>query len=87
MQVAKELAAFISTNPYDLVIAGRDSIDYNGAMVPGILAALLDIAFVPNCVGLEIDGKNAVAEREIDGGREKLKVNLPMVIGGQKGLV
>ena len=87
MQVAKELAAFISTNTYDLVIAGRESIDYNGAMVPGILSALLDIAFVPNCVGLEIDGKNAVVEREIDGGREKLKGNLPMVIGGQKGLV
>jgi electron transfer flavoprotein beta subunit len=87
MQVAKELAAFVSANPYDLVIAGRESIDYNGAMVPGILAALLDIAFVSNCVGLEIDGNNAVAEREIDGGREKLKGNLPMVIGGQKGLV
>ena len=87
MQVAKELAAFISSSPYDLVIAGRESIDYNGAMVPGILAALLDIAFVPNCVGLEIDGNNAIAEREIDGGREKLKGNLPMVIGGQKGLV
>jgi electron transfer flavoprotein beta subunit len=87
MQVAKELAAFISTNSYDLIIAGRESIDYNGAMVPGILAALLDIAFIPNCVGLEIDGNNAVAEREIDGGREKLKGNLPMVIGGQKGLV
>ena len=87
MQVAKELAAFVSTNPYDLVIAGRESIDYNGAMVPGILAALLDITFVSNCVGLEIDGNNAIAEREIDGGREKLKGNLPMVIGGQKGLV
>jgi electron transfer flavoprotein beta subunit len=87
MQVAKELAAFVSANPYDLVIAGRESIDYNGAMVPGILAALLDITFVSNCVGLEIDGNNAIAEREIDGGREKLKGNLPMVIGGQKGLV
>ena len=87
MQVAKELAAFVADNPYDLIIAGRESIDYNGAMVPGMLAALLNIAFVPNCVGLEIDGNNAVAEREIDGGREKLKGNLPMVIGGQKGLV
>jgi electron transfer flavoprotein beta subunit len=56
-------------------------------MVPGMLAALLGIAFVPNCVGLEVDGSNAVAEREIDGGREKLKGTLPMVIGGQKGLV
>ena len=87
MAVAKELAAFIANNPYDLIIAGRESIDYNGAMVPGMLAALLDIAFVPNCVGLEVEGNNAIAEREIDGGREKLKASLPMVVGGQKGLV
>lgn len=85
--VAKELAAFVRNNPYDLIIAGRESIDYNGAMVPGMLAALLDIPFVPNCVGLEIDASTAVAEREIDGGREKLKGSLPIVIGGQKGLV
>lgn len=87
MAVAKELAAFVADNSYDLIIAGRESIDYNGAMVPGMLAALLDIAFVPNCVGLEVDGNNAIAEREIDGGREKLKATLPLVVGGQKGLV
>lgn len=85
--VAQELAAFVRNNPYDLIIAGRESIDYNGAMVPGMLAALLDIPFVPNCVGLEIDETTAIAEREIDGGREKLKGSLPLVIGGQKGLV
>ena len=87
VSVAQELAAFVKSNPYDLIIAGRESIDYNGAMVPGMLAALLDIPFVPNCVGLDIDGATAVAEREIDGGREKLKGSLPMVIGCQKGLV
>jgi len=85
--VAQELAAFIKTNSYDLVIAGRESIDYNGAMVPGILAGILGIPFIPNCVGLEVDGNTAIGEREIDGGREKLKGTLPMVIGGQKGLV
>ena len=47
MVVAKELAAFVTDNPYDLIIAGRESIDYNGAMVPGMLAALLDIALYP----------------------------------------
>ena len=85
--VAQELAAFVKNNPYDLIIAGRESIDYNGAMVPGMLAALLDMPFVPNCVGLDIDGTTAIVEREIDGGREKLKGSLPLVIGGQKGLV
>lgn len=85
--VAQELAAFVKDHPYDLIIAGRESIDYNGAMVPGMLATLLDFPFVTNCVGLEIEGTTATAEREIDGGREKLKASLPMVIGGQKGLV
>ena len=85
--VATELAAFVKNNPYDLIIAGRESIDYNGAMVPGMLAAMLDIPFVQNCIGLEVEDQAAVAEREIDGGREKLKGSLPMVIGGQKGLV
>ncbi len=85
--VAQELAAFVEENPYDLIITGRESIDYNGAMVPGMLATLLDIPFVTNCVGLVIEGTTAIAEREIDGGREKLKASLPMVIGGQKGLV
>ena len=85
--VAKELAAFVTANSYDLIIAGRESIYYDGAMVPGMLAGLLDIPFIPNCVGLEINGNEAVAEREMDGGREKLKGTLPIVIGGQKGLV
>ncbi|MDG1823081.1 MAG: electron transfer flavoprotein subunit beta/FixA family protein [Flavobacteriaceae bacterium] len=85
--VAHELAAFLKTNSHDLIIAGRESIDYNGGMVPGILAGILNMPFIPNCVGLEIDGNTATGEREIDGGREKLKGTLPMVIGGQKGLV
>ncbi|MEC7262474.1 MAG: electron transfer flavoprotein beta subunit/FixA family protein, partial [Bacteroidota bacterium] len=39
------------------------------------------------CIGLEIDGTQATALREIDGGKEKLSTSLPLVIGGQKGLV
>ena len=85
--VANELAAFAKDHAYDLIIAGRESIDYNGAMVPGMLSALLDMPFVPNCVGLTIDNGIATAEREIDGGREQLKAHLPIVIGAQKGLV
>ncbi len=85
--VANELAAFAKDHDYDLIIAGRESIDYNGAMVPGMLSALLDMPFVPNCVGLTIDNGIATAEREIDGGREQLKAHLPIVIGAQKGLV
>jgi electron transfer flavoprotein beta subunit len=85
--VAKELAKVIQDNAFDLVIAGRESIDYNGGMVPGMVAALIDANFVNNCIGLEIDGSNAKATREIDGGKETVSTSLPLVIGGQKGLV
>ncbi|MDR6301987.1 electron transfer flavoprotein subunit beta/FixA family protein [Mesonia maritima] len=86
-QVAKELAKVVEDGKYDLIIAGRESIDYNGGMVPGMLAKLIKANFINTCVGLEIEGDKATATREIDGGKETLSANLPLVIGGQKGLV
>lgn len=85
--VAKQLAKVVKDGSYDLVIAGRESIDYNGGMVPGMLAALTGANFVNTCIGLEVEGENATAVREIDGGKEKVKASLPLIIGGQKGLV
>jgi electron transfer flavoprotein beta subunit len=85
--VAKQIANYISENPYDLIIAGRESIDYNGGMVPGLIAGLTKTNFVTNCTSLEIESNTATIEREIDGGKEILKCDLPLIIGGQKGLV
>ncbi len=85
--VARQLAEVVKNGGYDLVIAGRESIDYNGAMVPGIMAELLDMNFVNTCISLEVEGNKATAIREIDGGKEKIVTALPLVIGGQKGLV
>lgn len=85
--VAKQLANIAKEGAYDLIIGGRESIDYNGGMVPGMLAKLIDANFVNTCIGLEIDGNTATVIREIDGGKETLKTSLPLVIGGQKGLV
>ncbi len=85
--VAKQLANVVSNGNYDLVIAGRESLDYNGGMVPGMLAAMTNANFVNNCIGLEVEGNTATASREIDGGKEIVSTSLPLVIGGQKGLV
>src|SRR6056300_1797276 len=85
--VAQELAVLVKEIGFDLVIAGRESIDYNGGMVPGFLASNLDFQYVTNCISLEIEGNNVTAIREIDGGKETLSTQLPLVIGGQKGLV
>ena len=70
--VAKELSKVAKEGQYDLIIAGRESIDYNGGMVPGMMAAELGASFVNNCIALEIDGEKATAVREIDGGKETI---------------
>ena len=85
--VAKELTKVAQDGGYDLIIAGRESIDYNGGMVPGMLAKMIGANFVNTCISLEIEGSSATAIREIDGGKETLQTTLPLVIGGQKGLV
>ena len=85
--VAKQLAQVVKDGNYDLVLTGRESIDYNGCMVPGMLAALLNYNFVNACIGIEVEGTNINASREIDGGKEQLATSLPAVIAGQKGIV
>jgi len=85
--VAKELAEVVKNGGYDLILAGKESADYNGQMVPGMLASLIDFNFVNGCVGVEVDGENVSLEREIDGGEEKVTSTLPIVVAGQKGIV
>jgi electron transfer flavoprotein beta subunit len=85
--VAKQLAEVIKSGGYDLIICGKESLDYNGGMVPGMLSSLLGYNFVNSCIDLKIEGQNATAMREIDGGKETLTATLPLIIGGQKGLV
>ena len=86
-QVAKQLAKVATDGGYDLIIAGRESIDYNGGMVPGMVAGLMKANFVNTCINLEVEGTEAKAVREIDGGKESVTTSLPLVIGAQKGLV
>ena len=85
--VAKQLAEVVKNGGYDLVICGKESLDYNGGMVPGMMAAMLGYNFVNACVGLDVNGNEAKVTREIDGGKEIVSASLPLIIGGQKGLV
>jgi len=85
--VARLLADYAKEQNFDLIITGRESIDYNGGAVPGMLATYLDIPFVNACIGLELNGTKSTVIREIDGGKETLEGNLPMLLAGQKGLV
>lgn len=85
--VAKEIAKVAQEGEYDLILAGKESLDYNGGAVPGMVAQLLNRPFVNACVGLEVNGNQATAIREMEGGKETVSLSLPAVVAGQKGLV
>ena len=87
ISVAKEIKKIADEGGYDIIFTGRESIDYNSGAVGGYLAGLLGYSFINCCVGLEVDGQEVKATREIDGGRETLSASLPAVVAGQKGLV
>ena len=85
--VAKQLAEVIKNGAYDLFIAGKESLDYNGGMVPGMIAGILGYNFLNSCTDITVEGSDVKAVREIDGGKETVATTLPLIIGGQKGLV
>ncbi len=84
--VAYQIAQYVKANPFDLILTGRESIDYNGSKVAGMLGELLDLPSVSVIKKLDIDGGNAVVEREIEGGKEVLTVPLPLVAGTAEGV-
>ena len=72
--VAYQLTQFIKANPFDLVLAGMESIDYNGAKVAAMLGEMLDLPSVSVAKKLDIEGNTALIEREIEGGKEILSI-------------
>ena len=86
-ETASLISEYIKDMEYDIIIAGRESIDYNGSAVPCMIAEMLDIPFINACIGLNLNDKTADLIREVDGGKEFISSPLPLIIGGQKGLV
>jgi electron transfer flavoprotein beta subunit len=87
LATARALAAAIRTvAPFDLVLTGQQGVGGDNSQTPGLLAELLDLPQVTVVVKLEVQEGKAVAEREIEGGREVWETSLPAVISTQKGL-
>ncbi len=84
--VAEQIFQVAKQNNYDLIFTGRESIDYNGGQVCGLLGELLGIASVNVINKIEVAGNVATIERDIDGGRETVSVALPAVVSAQKDL-
>ena len=84
--VANQIAEYVKANSFDLILTGRESIDYNGSKVAGILGELLDIPSVSIIKNITIDARQATIEREIEGGKEVLSIPLPLVAGTAEGV-
>ena len=85
-QVAAAIAEVATSGGYDLVLTGKETIDYNNGAVGGMLAELLDMPYVALAASLQVSGNNVTVKREIEGGEETLEGSLPIVLGCQKGM-
>ena len=83
---ASQIASVARDKVYDMILTGKETIDYNGSEVPAMLAEMLDIPFISFVTGLEVSGGTVMARREIEGGVETVEVASPCVISGAKGL-
>jgi electron transfer flavoprotein beta subunit len=82
--VASQIAAHARAVNYDLILMGRESIDYNSGIVHALVGELLGIPSVSPVMKLEISGEQAKLAREIEGGKEFVEVMLPFVAGCQE---
>ncbi len=84
MFVAEQIAAIAKENSYDMILMGRESSDFNGGLVHGMVGEMLGMPSIAPCMKLEITGDKATLAREIEGGKEYLEVSLPFVAGCQE---
>ena len=84
--VAEQIAAFAKDKGYDLIMVGKETINYNGSMVGAMLAELLNLPYVSLATKLEVANGVATLEHDIDGGTEVLECTLPLVLSANKGM-
>jgi len=82
--VARQIASVARERQYDLILMGRESIDFNGGQVHGMVGALLDIPSISPVMQLNIENGVAKMVREIEGGTEHVEASLPLVAGCQE---
>lgn len=83
--IASQIAA-IAKDGYDLILTGKETIDYNGSSIGGMVAEILDIAYVSLATKLDLNGTEVTLNREIEGGEETCVSSLPLVVSCQKGM-
>ena len=84
--IASQIAAIAKEGNYDLIFTGKETIDYNGSSIGGMVAELLNLPYISLATKFELNGSTATVNREIEGGEEVNEVSLPAVVSCQKGV-
>jgi electron transfer flavoprotein beta subunit len=84
--VASQIAAIAKEGAYDLILTGKETIDYNSACIGSMLSGLLDLPYVSLANQMTFNGNTASVKREIEGGEETCEVTLPAIVSCQKGM-
>lgn len=83
---AIQIAEYAKTNGFDLILTGKETINYNGSQVGGMIAEALDLPFVSLAEKLDVNGSTLTLEREIAGGVQVVEVSTPAVVSCAKGM-
>jgi electron transfer flavoprotein beta subunit len=83
---AKNLSDYIRTQNPDIVLLGKQSIDFDGLLIPSMISEMTGIPSTSVVIKIDINGNVLTAEREVEGGKEVLQMNMPAIIGVQKGI-
>lgn len=84
--VARQISQYAKENEFDLILLGKETINYNGSQVGAMVAELLDQPFVSLASSLEVNEGTATAERDVVGGVEVVEGKLPLVVSCAKGM-
>lgn len=82
--VAQQIAHYAKEGGYEVILMGKESIDFNGFQVHGMVGELLGIPTIAPAMKLDLSGNTATLEREIEGGKEVVQVNAPFVASCQQ---
>ncbi len=86
LSVAKQIAAYAKEQSYDMILCGKETIDYNGSQVAGMVAELMNLPYVSLATKLDVNGSTATIERDIEGGVEVVEVSGAFVLSAAKGM-
>lgn len=84
--IASQIAEIAKQGNYDIIFTGKETIDYNGSSIGGMIAELLNMPYIALATHFELNGTTATVTREIEGGEITEELTIPLIVSAQKGM-